>query len=168
MNCYRISKYNPEFRDENGIYTQEDWTSVSDIGRVFNGEKLTKEEYLRTENSYVNAVKTILTENNASKLLIDGLETYYDNTDVSALSFDESELLAEIKNTMYVNKDKLELLIRMALREYLWCKLKSERVEIEFGYDYYMYIKCAEIKLEIVQKLFYDGIFVEHHLERED
>ena len=30
MNYYRITKYNPEFRNEQGFYTKNDWTSISD------------------------------------------------------------------------------------------------------------------------------------------
>ena len=161
MYCYRITKYNPEFRDKNGRYTQEDWTSISDIGRVFNGETLTKEEYLRIENGYISAIKLTMEENNISTLMINCLEKYYDVSDETYFSPDEKELLAEIKDNMNVSKDKIENLIRMTLRELLWCKLKSERVEIEFGYDYYMYIKCDQIKDSTVEFLLSKGIFVE-------
>ena len=32
---YRITKYNPEFRDEEGRYILDEWTSVTDIGKEF-------------------------------------------------------------------------------------------------------------------------------------
>ena len=161
MYCYRITKYNPEFRDKNGIYLKNEWTSVNDIGKVFDGEELTKEKYLYIENGYISAIKLIMEENNISTLMINCLEKYYDVSDETYFSPDEKELLAEIKDNMNVSKDKLETLIRMALRELLWCKLRSEKVEIEFGYDYYMYIKCDQIKDSTVGFLLSNGIFVE-------
>lgn len=50
MMNYRISKYNPKYRDEHGIYTRDEWTSISDVGEYFNGYEVTMEEYLDTEN----------------------------------------------------------------------------------------------------------------------
>ncbi len=161
MNCYRISKYNPEFRDESGRYTREEWTSISDIGKVFSGEKLTKEKYIQAEESYINAVKMVLSQNKVDELMIAGLERYYDDTDIYDLSYDEQKLLTQIKDNMSVRWDTVELIIKMALRENLWCVLKSEKVEIQFGYDYYMYIKCDNIQPTIIQKLFDNNVFVE-------
>ena len=34
MKEYRISKYDPQFR-VNGAYQKNEWTSISDIGKVF-------------------------------------------------------------------------------------------------------------------------------------
>jgi hypothetical protein len=39
MYKYRITKYNPIYRDPEGKYTIEDWTAISDIGKVFNNSK---------------------------------------------------------------------------------------------------------------------------------
>ncbi len=30
---WRVTKYNPTFRDENGTYIKDEWTSFSDIGK---------------------------------------------------------------------------------------------------------------------------------------
>ena len=60
MKEYRISKYDPQFR-VNGAYQKNEWTSVSDIGKVFDDGVLTFAEYLRVENEYIqfclNAMK---------------------------------------------------------------------------------------------------------------
>ena len=46
---YRITKYNPANRID-GIYITEEWTSFSDIGKIFDGTKLTQTEYhIRTK-----------------------------------------------------------------------------------------------------------------------
>lgn len=53
MYGWRIIKYNPAFRDERGAYLKDEWTSVSDVGKSFDGEVLTFEEYYKIENAYV-------------------------------------------------------------------------------------------------------------------
>lgn len=57
---YRITKYNPIFR-VNGIYTRDDWTSVCDIGKEYNGCTLTADECVNVLSNYVNCI--IETEN---------------------------------------------------------------------------------------------------------
>ena len=54
MMHYRISKYNPKFRDEDGFYTRKEWTSISDIGESFDGSEVTIHEYLEIENISIN------------------------------------------------------------------------------------------------------------------
>ena len=60
MKEYRISKYDPQFR-VNGAYQKNEWTSISEIGKVFDDGVLTLAEYLRVENEYIqfclNAMK---------------------------------------------------------------------------------------------------------------
>lgn len=53
MYKYRISKYNPQYRNEEGCYTKNEWTSYSDIGTIYEGRKFTKEEYLYVEKNIV-------------------------------------------------------------------------------------------------------------------
>lgn len=51
MHKYRITKYDPQYRDEQGIYIREDWTSYSDIGKTYNGKLLTLGCILFSEKS---------------------------------------------------------------------------------------------------------------------
>ena len=37
---FRVTKYDPRFRDPSGAYMREEWTAVSDIGRTFGGVTL--------------------------------------------------------------------------------------------------------------------------------
>ena len=45
-----IVQYQPQYYKD-FVYTKNEWISVSDIGRSFDGEVLTKEEYLRVESA---------------------------------------------------------------------------------------------------------------------
>ena len=47
MNWHEIVKYSPQKYDSNGIYTADEWTSMWDVGKKFDGKLFTLEEYLR-------------------------------------------------------------------------------------------------------------------------
>jgi hypothetical protein len=71
-----IVKYKPQYYKD-GIYTKNEWISVSDIGSSFDGEVLTKEEYLRVEAAYVDTVKELLEISGVKFLTIVNPNTYY-------------------------------------------------------------------------------------------
>ena len=77
MTRYRITKYSPEYRNENGVYTKDDWTSCSVIGRQFDGKILTAEEYYDTEQRYIRVIEDIFCENEVGSLQIKDLECRY-------------------------------------------------------------------------------------------
>jgi hypothetical protein len=59
----RITKYNTNFRDENGSYTRlDEWTAICDIGKKVdgNGNLLTAAEYLRIEDAYCETIYILL------------------------------------------------------------------------------------------------------------
>lgn len=70
MKKYNISKYNPEFKDNYGRYLKEDWTAISDIGKVFDGKVLSPEDYLEMENNYIKAVYKIINFYNLKNLKV--------------------------------------------------------------------------------------------------
>ena len=41
MFCWRITKYNPDYRNKKGHYLLDAWTEHSDIGRSYDGKKAT-------------------------------------------------------------------------------------------------------------------------------
>ena len=56
MFCWRITKYDPKYRDSRGAFLKNDWISFSEVGDIFEGKKLTIEDYLKVENAYVASV----------------------------------------------------------------------------------------------------------------
>jgi len=55
MYTCRVTKYNPLFRDKNGQYLRDDWTSIADIGKILqsnNAQPVTVEDYLSIEDTY--------------------------------------------------------------------------------------------------------------------
>ena len=124
---YRISKYSPDFRDEMGAYTLDEWTSISDIGRSFGGVVLTLEEYCRVEDAYVAVALSFLQESGQSSLVVCGLE----NCHLRPMEFGEGSLF---------DAEQIGPVIRHILREEYWCRLEGPSSFLHIGWDYYMYI----------------------------
>ena len=51
MNEYRVTKYNPAFRDQLGHYARPEWIRFKDIGKTYSGVLFTREEYERVEEA---------------------------------------------------------------------------------------------------------------------
>jgi hypothetical protein len=76
MYQYRITKYDPSLRDPGGAYPSDEWTSRSDIGKSFDGVRLTEESYLRVEQAYLEAAVAFLSEARITELTVIGLENH--------------------------------------------------------------------------------------------
>ena len=141
---YRVTKYDPANR-VNGEYTKDEWTSMYDVGRSYNGKVFTFEEYLKVEKSYLDVIKDVLKE-----------------LDIKAVEVRQGERIFSALNNSVVNsREEVLMIARGVLREDFWCKLEARDFFIHFGYDYYMYIGAdiEEKKMhEIAEK---NGLFAE-------
>jgi hypothetical protein len=166
MKCWRITKYNPKFRNELGHYQKKEWTSVSDIGKIFEGKQLTVEEYLNTENLYINSIDYFITALKLSGLKVEELEK--NKAEIALKQPDNlylykmTMLFNSVKNNQFLNIQEVRYISRLILREQLWCKLTyGSTFFVHFGYDYYMYIGCHREYKEIFNKIVKSGLFVE-------
>jgi len=142
MYSYRVTKYNPYYRNKDGIFLKDDWTSVNDVGKLY-GEEVEYSEYLLYENAYIFAVRTVMTANRFNTLQIVGIEkcTPRDYSDIPKdVSSNYIDLIMEGTTVDCAN---IDFLIRLILREMMWGKLICENMYVHFGYDYYMYIGCS-------------------------
>lgn len=151
MNTYfhEVVKYHPAgYKDR--IYTYDDWTSISDIGKTFRTGILSADDYIKVEDSYVNTILTVMSETDCHYLTIEYVEAYEDEIikrmkehkqryNIPVLDF-----IPNLKNGKRVSQNKASVLFRLCLRELCYIKFscKSKKLKIEFGYDYYLYIKC--------------------------
>jgi hypothetical protein len=126
VNEYRVTKYNPAFRDESGTYTRGEWTCFKNVGQTYAGVLLTVEEYERVEESYVQAALSFLRESGLYSMRVAGLENRMQPLD--------------FQNDSVLPFDRLGEIIRRILREEFWCRLEESEGFIHFGWDYYMYI----------------------------
>ena len=143
MYQWRVTKYNPRFRNRKGYYQIEDWTSVSDIGKTFGGRRLEVEEYLATEECYVSTAMRFLQESGISSLEVKELETDVEVPKiVRKIGLDKILLQgSQLKEKQRLLETEIAHVCRLNLRNLLWCKLEqSNKFFIHFGYDYYMYV----------------------------
>lgn len=138
MAGFRVTKYDPSLRDADGAYPSGEWTSASDIGKT-----VSEVEYHRVETSYVHAVWSFLHSAGIDRLRVCSLERRL--ASLQSLPADvetETSLRANVVSEGdTVSGDALEWLVRLALREVLWCRLEGEKgFYVHFGYDYCMYL----------------------------
>ena len=127
MHHFRVTKYDPAYRDASGAYQHDEWTSFSDIGEVFSGTPLTLRTYEETEDAYIRAAVDFLREAGASCLRVVNLEVQPDAVGAPL----EGDTL---------NLEQISSVLRGLLREDFWCRLEGENVFVHVGWDYYMYI----------------------------
>lgn len=169
MNKYRISKYNPSYRGSTGRYSKEDWTAISDIGKIFDGKLLTIELYKSVEDNYVNTVRTIMDYLNISHLtasdirrssneegferVVKKYQTLYNN--------EIREAYYNVVNNTKLSAQKIEPVIRLLLREDIGADVYCDEMRVFIGYDYLMGIHTVQPIETIVPDIEIMGIFVE-------
>ena len=127
MHKYRVTKYDPSYRDSAGAYTRTEWTSYSDIGRAFDRIVLEPEEYLRVEQQYIDTAVGFLREDGIDALRISGLEN---SKATSSIPLEGSRISISDSSDLF----------RAILREAFWCRFECDGGFVHFGYDYYMYL----------------------------
>lgn len=145
MFSYRITKYNPQHRTSTGAYIRNEWTSISDIGHLFEREKITYKKYKRVEDAYIGAILRFMDFLQQKTLYVTALEknseTLIENSRYSKIM---NEIYTRMSIGIQVNCLEIDGAARLALREKLWCKLECENMFVHFGYDYYMFIGSAK------------------------
>lgn len=147
MTEYRITKYNPANRVD-GVYLTDEWTSFSDIGKVFGGTKLSQDVYMKTEQAYINCCIALIEKAQISNLSIEHAEYYTENVHFpSSIS----------------NEQDIRQVITACLREQCWLKLIANNFFIHFGYDYYMYIGSILPNESVVEIATQHGLYCEQY-----
>jgi hypothetical protein len=128
---YRVSKYNPKIRDDNGHYRKIEWTYFAQVGQTVGANAFTEQEYLKTENAYVSTALAFLQESGVDRLSLIDLQP----------SGPDTELVPDLRNGRTCNLQEADKLFRSVLRERFWCKFEwKTEVYVHFGWDYYMYL----------------------------
>lgn len=171
MHRYRISKYNPQYRNKQGYYQKNEWTSYWDIGESYHGRVFRKEEYLRVEMLYCNVLLSILKNARITELIVKNLEMNYSVWEIKQmlqarglkLSIPEENVINALHNGKKISIDKLPLYLKLVLRECFWCRFLDENFQylIEVGYDFYIYLYCNGVFEKMLDDYKEEGIFIE-------
>ncbi len=142
MKKYSIIKYSSR-----NISEDEEWTAISDIGKVYNGVILTMEEYKKMEDAYVNAILEIMEYMNIQNVYIKNVFRWKNlkkdiegNRIFSKLYTDAMlKIYEDVKDAMLLDKENISDLIRLELREDIGGLLYVPyRFKVFIGYDYMM------------------------------
>ena len=161
---WRITKYNPVFRDEDGYYTlKEEWTCPSEIGKIIDEKEFTLDDYLRVEAAYVNTVMTFLSECGLSTLRILQLSRIDISKEDKSSTLYETEFdVLDLQEDKEVSQNEIRTICKMILRNFVGCQFYSKNnFFVHFGWDYYMYIG-SNVKCPLSIKFARDnGLFAE-------
>ena len=171
MSRYRISKYDPSSRGERGRFLGEDWTSFSDIGKEYHGTVLTDLQYAAVEAKYIDAVATVLRQNQIHTMIVKKLEKRSSPAALKKmlgrchLPFPPSDaaFVSRIKEGARLDMAEIEKAVMLVLRDCFWCELSSETgdVTVAFGYDSYVYLQGATIDADTIASFRSEGIYIE-------
>lgn len=124
---YRITKYHKCLQEDKRILCSppKEWTSFADVGKGI----VSLDEYMKTESKYIRLILEICKLHKVKSLKIKELDNF-------------NHLKQYSSNQKISNEIELIELLKLILREKIWCKLCSRNCEFHFGYDYYLYCIC--------------------------
>ena len=63
------------------------------------------------------------------------------------------------------NIDELSRVLELQLRDFIWTKLTSDNLTIDFGYDYYMYVTSKQMIPHFHNSKFGNNIYIEENIK---
>lgn len=181
MHRYRLIKYIPEYRDEFGGYEKNEWTSISDVGKSFDGVIFNFEKYMRVEDAYVKSVKMIMDYCKVTALKVTYIEKRgvlsaheYNSPNFPKNLYDlkTAALYKSVKKRTVLTGWRIEHMIRLMLREELYAQLvgnepdhKSEPFKVFIGYEYLMGIHTNTNLQQLKEQLLKIGMYLENPYE---
>jgi len=145
---YRVTKYNPKFRNALGPYKPVEWTFFAQVGKRVGGRVLTMAQYLRTEAKYLQVLEAMLREADIRELEARGFRA-------------KSRRPARVRARTVTVSQAIRL-ARLALRERLdGILVVPWRAYVHFGWDYYLYVGLSRPTPEALGVARSLGLFVE-------
>ncbi len=138
-----VTKYNPRLFDGNNVYIKDEWTSYSDIGKMYGGHRFTREEYERVEMLYIEAVGLFMHFIGVNQVQINDYNRRYAFlSDCKKRDPQLYDTCKGLKDGSVIKGVQLQQVLQLVLREYIQMSLlveKDSNSHILLGYDYYMY-----------------------------
>ena len=147
QNQLRISRYRPGVPQS----ATSTWTSMSDVGHVFDDGLLSQAEYERVEQLYLAALVALLDDAGRPELLVSDVQ----------LSPSASAAARAVRDGARVTVPDAVEICRLELREELSCRLDDERFYVHVGFDYYLYLGCERVSPAVIAAIEESGLFVE-------
>ncbi len=158
MNYWRVTKFNPNFRERgpDSPYTIDTWIQVEDLQY----KKMSVEEYLKIEDLYVRACFEFVKESKIKEL--DVVDFINDMSISNLLVRNNLFIKDDRKKLKKILVEELEDIVKKNLRGIVYCKLEVKgEFFIHFGYDFYMYIGSKYPCDKAILSVSDSGLFVE-------
>jgi hypothetical protein len=156
---YRVTKYDPSFRDKWGAYTRDEWTIVTEIGDVIGGHLVTEAEVVETINKYLYAFEAFANESNVTSLAVR----------VRWLGPEYQERWGHLRDGDRVPLTEAVDMVRdMLYAEDLIVYLENDDFYTHVGYDMYMWVGSHVDCVKATAETRRIGLFVEPGIESPD
>ena len=166
MKNYRITKYNPKNRNNEGHYQLDEWTCPSEKGTFFDGVEFKSDEYFDIESKYIKAAIKLIESCNLDHLRVVSLDSNY--MEENFIDPDSQWLLDDEFQAVKLFEDKslnileIETVLKMILRNFMGCSLEvNGELKLHFGYDYYMYASLPLIEQSTISYIESMGLYCE-------
>jgi len=133
------------------------WSSVSDIGKTFDGKILNQEDYLTVEANFIEVLHSFLLNGKCGSFSV---RRFADDRGLAWAGdryFDIDNPLLKIRGGETLEVDTMLTLFRLCLREIMWIRLESESgCYINLGRDLCAYLGVADdarIDFELITTL---------------
>jgi hypothetical protein len=168
MPQWRISKYDPKYRDRDGSYQLDDWIDVSQLGQTVQGVMFSLEQYLAVEARYIDVALSYTYESGSPALTVKCFEPPPEQIEevypwlVEFNLLHPMPLVRTLHEGYILSGSEVRLALETLLRGISSFTVECEReFYLEVGWDYYLYIgslvDCKRSK-DIAQER---GLFVE-------
>lgn len=145
--CHEIAKYAPFNYDQHGVYLADEWTSFYDIEK----RALPVADYIKVEQDYIETALEIISKTDVVYVTIGYLEKHrffscsFEKRLPDYQSLKRSFNHIRQGQRILANSSQMQILLKLCLREKLWCILINNKrnFELSFGYDYYMIMHSA-------------------------
>lgn len=158
MRHLRITKYDPKYREQNDVYTKNEWFNFGCIGSIYEDKIVTIEDYEIVESKYLDTIEISYTLSDLPELYIHKLEITDDENVL------ENEVVEIINKGKISNNYELRLICKSIFRLLIWCELftSDSQFGIEIYSDMYLYIITDNDEFEkLLKNKLPHGIFLE-------
>lgn len=149
---HTVVKYRPEFYNEQGHYTKDEWTSICDVDKEYDGHKFTLKEYIEVESNYVNFITDLMESSEMEFVAVRRFNLYENISNQIAkdkrfceINEPLKDLDKILKKGLRIHRSKIGNYIRACLRDLAGISFENrgKGFEFDFGYDYYMHIRSS-------------------------
>lgn len=145
----RVSRYRPGVPQS----ATSTWTSMSDVGQLFDDGLLSLAEYERVEQLYLAALASLLDAAGRPELTVSEVQ----------VAPSASAAARAVRDGARVGVAEALEICRLELREELSCRLDDDqRFYVHVGFDFYLYVGCERLSPSVIAAIEGSGLFIEH------